>query len=151
MDPETNQALREFLAAQAKLAQMGVIHSRDDIGDIARHLCTLVYGLKPKRSRQPAGHDGTIGGTRTRVQVNNCPTGTKVMLAEPLEFEQLVVVLGPNSTLRPDGLEETFIFYRFTKEQVSEKFRTPAGHYVAGKGIFAQGYDRTLDLRIVTR
>jgi hypothetical protein len=128
---------------------LGVIHSRDYIGDIARYLCTIVYGFEPKRSRQPAGYDGTIDTAKTRVQVNNCPTGTKVMLSEPLEFEQLVVVLGPNSTLRPGGLEETFIFYRFSRKEVIERFRTPAGRYVAGKTVFAQGHDRTLGLDIV--
>jgi hypothetical protein len=148
MDQETKRALRGFFVVQAKLAQLGVIHSRDYIGDIARYLCAVVYDFEPKRSRRPAGHDGTIGAAKTRVQVNNCPTGTKVMLAEPLAFEQLVVVLGPNSTLRPDGLEETFVFYRFTREEVIARFRTPAGRYVAGKGVFAQGYDRTLSLDV---
>jgi hypothetical protein len=146
MDQETKRALRRFFSAQAKLAQLGVIHSRDYIGDIARYLCTMVYGLEPRRSRQPAGYDGTIGTAKTRVQVNNCPTGTKVMLAEPLEFEQLVVVLGPNCALRPEGLEETFILYRFTRQEVIERFKTPGGRYVAGKKTFAQGYDRTLNL-----
>jgi hypothetical protein len=146
MDQEIESALRGFFAAQARLAELGVIHSRDYIGDIARYLCTIVYGLKPKRSRRPAGYDGTIGAAKTRVLVNNCPTGTKVRLVEPLEFEHLVVVLGPNSTLRPEGLEETFVLYRFTMDEAIERFRTPGGHYIAGKAVFAQGYDRTLSL-----
>jgi hypothetical protein len=146
MDEETKHALRGFLSTQAKLAQLGVIHSRDYIGDIARYVCAIVYDFEPKRSRHPAGYDGTIGTVRTRVQINNCPTGTKVMLAEPLEFEQLVVMLGPNSTLRPDGLEETFVLYKYTKKQVIERFKTPGGRYIAGKRVFAQGHDRTLSL-----
>jgi hypothetical protein len=146
MDQEVKRALRGFLAAQVQLAQLGVIHSRDYIGDIAKHLCTVAYGFEPRRSRQPAGYDGTIGAIKTRVQVNNCPTGTKVMLAGPLEFEQLVVILGPNSTLRPDGLEDTFVLYRFTRQEVIEQFKTPGGRYIAGKRVFAQGYDRTLSL-----
>jgi hypothetical protein len=68
------------------------------------------------------------------------------MLAKPLEFEQLVVVLGPNSTLRPSGLEDAFILYRFTREEVIERFRTPGGRYIAGKKVFAHGYDQTLSL-----
>lgn len=146
MDQETKRALRGFLLAQAKLAQLGVIHSRDYIGDIARYLCAVVYGFESRRSKQSAGYDGTIGTAKTRVQVNNCPTGTKVRLTEPLEFEQLVVVLGPNSSLRPDGVEDAFVLYRFTREEVIERFRTPGGRYIAGKTTFAQGYDRTLSL-----
>ena len=146
MNWETKRALRGFFSDQAKLAQLGVIRSRDYIGDIARYLCTVVYGFEPKRSRQPAGYDGTIGTAKTRIQVNNCPTGTKVRLTEPLKFEQLVVVLGPNSTLRPDGVEDAFIFYRFAREEVIERFRTPGGRYIAGKKTFAQGYDQTLSL-----
>jgi hypothetical protein len=68
-----------------------------------------VYRFESRRSRQSADHDGTIGTAKTRVQVNNCPTRTKVRLTEPLEFEQLVVVLGPNSSLRPDGVEDALI------------------------------------------
>jgi hypothetical protein len=146
MDQETKCALRGFFSAQATLARLGVIHSRDYIGDIARYLCTAVYGFEPRRSRQPVGYDGMIGAARTRVQVNNCPTGTKVRLNEPLEFEQVVVVLGPNSALRPDGIEDAFILYRFTRTEAIERFGTPGGHYVAGKKTFAQGYDRTLTL-----
>jgi hypothetical protein len=146
VDQETKRALQGFFGAQATLARLGVIHSRDYIGDIARYLCTVVYGLELRRSRQPAGYDGTIGAAKTRVLVNNCPTGTKVRLVEPFEFEQLVVVLGPNSALRPHGLEETFVFYLFARDEAIERFQTPGGHYIAGKTVFAQGHDRTLHL-----
>jgi hypothetical protein len=148
MDRETKRALWGFFAAQAKLAQLGVIHSRDYIGDIATYLCTVAYGFEPRRSRQPAGYDGTIDTAKTRVLVNNCPTGTKVRLTEPFEFEfeEVVVVLGPNSALRPDGVEDAFILYRFTREEAIERFKTPKGRYIAGKKVFAQGYDRALSL-----
>ena len=146
MNRETKRALRGFFSDQAKLAQLGVIRSRDYIGDIARYLCTVVYGFEPKRSRQPAGYDGTIGTAETRIQINNCPTGTKVRLTEPFEFEQLVVVLGPNCALRPEGVEDAFIFYRLTREEAIKRFRTPGDRYIAGKKSFAQGYDRTFSL-----
>jgi hypothetical protein len=142
----TVQALQQFFSAQMKLAQLGVIRSRDYIGDIARYLCNVVYDFQPRKSRQPAGYDGIIGTAKTRVQVNNCPTGTKVRVAEPLEFDQLVVVLGPNSALRPPDVRDAFLFYRFTREEVAEKFKTPGGHYIGGKQTFAQRYDRTLNL-----
>ena len=40
MDQETKRALRGFFSAQVKLTQLGVIHSRDYIGDIATRQCT---------------------------------------------------------------------------------------------------------------
>ena len=38
MDNEAKEALKQFFSAQKKLVQLGIIHSRDYIGDIGRYL-----------------------------------------------------------------------------------------------------------------
>ncbi len=146
MDQRVESALLQFFSAQERLAQWGVIRSRDYIGDIGRYLCTVVYELELRKSRRPAGYDGTIGSSKVLVAINNCPTGTKVRLVEPFAFDELVVVLGPNSALRPDHIEAEFIFYRYTREAAIEQFRTPGGHYIGGKEAFSRGHDRVLSL-----
>jgi hypothetical protein len=144
MDSQTSEALGQFFSAQKKLNQLDIIRSRDYIGDVGRYLCQVMYGLKPAGRR--AGYDGTIGASKVLVRINNCPTGTKVRLVEPLEFDEFVVVLGPNSLLRPEHIQGDFIFYRFTREEVLERFRTPRGNYIGGKEVFSQGHDRVLSL-----
>jgi len=50
MDQEAREALRQFFSAQTKLNQLGVIHSRDYIGDIGRYLCQVMYNLEIPKS-----------------------------------------------------------------------------------------------------
>ena len=113
-------ALHQFFAAQKTLNQLGVIHSRDYIGDIGRYLCRAVYGMQPA---EKAGYDGIVGGSRVLVRINNCPTGTPVRVGAPRNFDELIVVLGPNSWLRPAGAAAGLLFYRFTQQEVLEQFQ----------------------------
>jgi len=145
MNQETASALGDFFSAQKKLNELGIIHSRDYIGDVARFLCREVYDLEPSKARQ-FDHDGTIGDSKIRVAVNNCPVGTKVFLPEPHEFDELIVVLGPNCKLRPARLEGDFLFYRFSKDEAVSQFKTPKGKYIGGKEVFSEGHDRVLNL-----
>jgi hypothetical protein len=144
MDRQVREALGQFFAAQRKLNQLGIIHSRDYVGDIARYLCTVVYGMEPAGRR--ASCDGTIGPSRIRVCFNNCPVGHPVKLDEPLEYDEAIVVLGPNSSLRPEGVDAEFILYRFDRDEISARFKTPRGQFVGRRDAFAQGYDRVVSL-----
>ena len=146
MNQETKEALKQFFSAQKKLNQLGIIRSRDYIGDIGKYLCTVMYDLELTRRR--AGYDGMIGSSKIQVRFNNCPIGTKVRLVVPIKFDELIVVLGPNSSLRPENLQDDFIFYRFSREEVLEKFKTPGGNYIGGKDVFSQGHDKVLSLTI---
>jgi len=78
MDKDVSAALGEFFSGQKKLNQLGIIHSRDYIGDIGRYLCQQVYGMEVPGGRPQPGYDGTIGPSRVAVRINNCPTGTPV-------------------------------------------------------------------------
>ncbi|HEY91149.1 MAG TPA: hypothetical protein G4O07_04870 [Dehalococcoidia bacterium] len=146
MDKAVSEALGEFFSGQKKLNQLGVINSRDYIGDIGRYLCQQVYGMEVPRGRPQPGYDGTIGPSRVAVRMNNCPTGTPVRVNEPFEFDELIVVLGPNCFLRPDGVASDFIFYRFTPDETRERFKATNGGYIAGRQVFDRSYDKTLNI-----
>ena len=152
MNQETKEALKEFFSGQIKLNRLGIIQSRDYIGDIGKYLCTVMYDLElPKRGQQARqahheGYDGMIGTSKIQVKINNCPLGTPVPLSEPFEYDELIVVLGPNCKLRPDNIQDDFIFYKFTRAEALKKFKLPSGKYVGGKSLFSQGHDKVLNL-----
>ena len=146
MDRETGQLLKQFFSAQKALNERDVINSRDYIGDIGRYLCRLTYGLEVPKGRRQAAYDGNIGSSRVAVRINNCPIGTPVRVMEPLDFDELIVVLGPNCFLRPEGVASDFVFYRLSPDQVKEKFKETKGGYVAGRGAFDRSYDKVLNL-----
>jgi len=152
MNQEAKEALKKFFSGQIKLTQLDIIHSRDYIGDIGKYLCQVAYDLEiPKRGQQTRqvhyeGYDGMIGTSKIQVRVNNCPLGTPVPLGKPFEFDEVIVVLGPNCKLRPENVRDDFIFYRFTKEEALVKFKLPSGKYVGGKSLFSQGHDKVLNL-----
>jgi hypothetical protein len=146
MEREVADSLKQFFSAQKSLNELGIIHSRDYIGDIGRYVCTLAYGLKVPKGRRPTGYDGKIGKSRIAVRLNNCPIGTPVRLMEPLDFDELIVVLGPNCLLRPEGVASDFIFYRFTPEEVRQRFKETESGYVGGRGAFDRTYDKALNL-----
>ena len=144
MDVEVKKALSQFFAAQKKLNQLGVIRSRDYVGDIARYLCAATYGLE--LVERAAGYDGIIADSRVQVGVNNCPTGHPVRLGRSAEWDEALVVLGPNSWLRPESVPGDFIFYRFTREEIAERFKLRGDQYVGGRSVFSRGYDLVLRL-----
>jgi len=149
MEQESKAALKEFFSAQLKLNQLGIIHSRDYIGDIGKYLCQIMYNLElPKRGQAvlQARYDGMIGKSRIQVRINNCPIGTPVRLDESMEYDEVIVVLGPNCKLRPDIIQDAFIFYRFSREEALKRFRASSGGYIGGRDTFSHGYDKVLDL-----
>ncbi len=146
MDSETTVALARFFSAQKELNELGVINSRDYIGDIGRYLCREVYGMEAPKGRRPADYDGTIGESRILVRMNNCPTGTPVRVPDNEEYEELVVILGPNCFLRPPGVASDIIFYRFTRDEARARFKATASGYVGGRDAFDRSYDRVVNL-----
>jgi len=146
MNQEAKEALEQFFSAQKKLNQLGIIHSREYLGDIGRYLCQVTYDMELPKASQRASYNGMIGTSRVQVRINNCPTGTPVRLIEPLEFDELIVILGPTCFLRPENVEGDFIFYRFTREEALKKFKTSSSGYVGGRPTFAEGHDKVLSL-----
>lgn len=146
MEREVVQAMKAFLSAQKRLNELGVINSGDYIGDIGRYLCQLAYGLAIPEGGRPAGYDGMVGSSRVAVRMNNCPVGTVVRVNEPLDFDELIVILGPNCSLRPAGVASDFILYRLRPDEVQQRFKATKGGYVGGSDAFDRNYDKALNL-----
>jgi hypothetical protein len=146
MEREIAESLKQFFSAQKDLGELGVIKSRDYIGDIGRYVCTLTYGLKVPKGRKPTGYDGKIDKSRVAVRLNNCPVGNPVRLTEPFDFDELIVVLGPDCLQRPEGVASDFIFYRFTPEEVRQRFKKTGSGFVGGRDVFDRTYDKALNL-----
>jgi len=149
MNQETKETLKQFFSATKELNQVGIIHSRDYIGDIGKYLCQVMYNLelpKPGQQARQARYDGTIDASRIQVRINNCPLGTPVRLDESMEFDEVIVVLAPNCKLRPENIQDDFIFYKFTREEALKKFKFSSGRYIGGRDTFSQGYDKVLSL-----
>ena len=67
MEREVVESLKHFFSAQKSLGELGVIKSRDYIGDIGRYVCQLAYGLKVPKGRRLTGYDGKIGKSRIEI------------------------------------------------------------------------------------
>ena len=147
MDRDVSGALRDFFSGQKKLYQLGVVGSRDYLGDIGRYLCRTVYGMETPEGNVQSGCDGTIGTSRVTVKINNCPVGTPVRVNEPFDFDELIVILGPDCSLRPEGVASDFIFYRFSPEQARQRFAATSYGYEGGRQAFDRSYDRALNIR----
>jgi hypothetical protein len=147
MDEKVKSALRDFFAAQGKLHEFGVIGSKHYIDDIAVYLCSIIYGLDPvgKKGKDP-GYEGLIGASRVAVRLTNCPTGTPVRIAAPVAFDELIIVLGPNSWMRPEGIDAEFICYRLGKDEVMERFRESNGMYLGDAGVLPEQPDKVVSL-----
>ena len=63
-----------------------------------------------------------------------------------MEYDEVIVVLGPNCKLRPESIRDDFIFYRFSREDALRRFRASSGGYIGGRDTFSQGHDKVLDL-----
>jgi hypothetical protein len=146
LEREVANSLKQFFAVQRDLGELGVIRSGDYLGDIGCYVCQLAYGLKVPKRRKPTGYDGKIGKSRVAVRLNNCPVGNPVRLAEPLDFDELIVVLGPSCLLRPEGVASDFIFYRFTPGEVRKRFKKTKSGYVGGGDVFDRTYDKVLNI-----
>ncbi len=148
MDEKVKSALRDFFAAQWKLHELGVIGSKHYIDDIAVYLCSRIYGMEPVgKGEKGLGYEGLIGTSRVAVRLTNCPTGTPVRIAAPVAFDELIVVLGPNSWMRPEGIDAEFITYRLGKEEVLDRFQESNGIYTGDAGILPAQPDKLVNLK----
>jgi hypothetical protein len=128
MDENVRSALKSFFTAQGKLHELGVIGSKHYIDDIAVYLGSEVYGMEPvEKGQKSLGYEGLIGDSKVAVRLTNCPTGTPIRVPAPVAFDELIVVLGPNSWMRPEGIDGEFICYRLGKDDVLDRFKESNG------------------------
>jgi len=133
MNPEQASCIDEFFAVVEKLKTLSIIRSHKYLGDIAEFICTSQFGMSLAHSGRQPGHDGLIGDARVQVKFNGA-TSTTVDCGDPDEYDELIVVLGPSSVLRPASRSERYVVYRISSDRV--KTKTP---HSDGKRRYSKG------------
>lgn len=113
-------AIGNFFEAAEKLKNLGIIRSDKYLGDIAEFICTSTLGMAVAKSGRQPGHDGHIDGKKVQVKFNG-GTSTTVECGNPDEYEELIVVLGPNSVMRQSNLTPAYLIYRIPSATIKEK------------------------------
>jgi hypothetical protein len=117
MTHRREEAIDAFFAAVAELKQVGVIRSNKYLGDIAEFLCCNFLHMELAANKTQNGHDGVVQGFRCQVKFSG-GSSTTIDLGDPTAYERLIIVLGPESVLRPTGSSGRWILYNIPKEVV---------------------------------
>lgn len=135
---EQSTAIAEFLAAAAKLRRLGVIQSDRYLGDLGEFLATKEYDLELAVSQRQRGYDTKGDENRGQIKFHNSAKRTNLILGSPDEYDRVIVVLGPDSLLHPQGMHAgAYCFYEFSSEHVREHFARARG-FSCGKRHFGQ-------------
>ncbi|CAE6732431.1 hypothetical protein [Paraburkholderia nemoris] len=137
---QQEKAIDAFFSAVEGLRQLGVVRSSKYLGDIAEFLCCNLLGMELATNKRQAGYDGLIQGLKCQVKFSGGASNT-VDLGDPKAYDILVIVLGPDSALRPVTATKKWLIYkipsnvieqtapvhtkgvrRFTKQQIPQKY-----------------------------
>ncbi|MFY2558184.1 DUF6998 domain-containing protein [Corallococcus terminator] len=120
MTDEQMTAIGEFFAAAEKLKGLGIIRSDKYLGDIAEFLAVSQFGMTLASSGREPGHDGIIEGRKVQVKFNG-GTSKNIECGNPDDYDELIVVLGPNSIMRRPDITTHFAIYRIPSDTVRGK------------------------------
>ena len=74
------------------------------------------------------------GNDRVQIKFNNSTKGNNIDVGDPLNYEVLIVVVGPRSKLREVGhTSNEFRLYRYTNEEV-QHWKSKGGKHYCAKG-----------------
>lgn len=117
---EEAKAIGEFYAAVDRLKSLQIVRSDKYLGDIAEFLARSELGMTMAESQRQVGYDGHIGEKKLQVKYSG-GTSTTVDAGDPSAYDDLVIILGPHSVLRPEKISEPYIYYRIPSEVVGLK------------------------------
>tara|TARA_R110001583_G_scaffold125995_2_gene277585 strand:- start:535 stop:1029 length:495 start_codon:yes stop_codon:yes gene_type:complete len=146
MESEIKLAIKTFFEQVDKLKELNVIRSDKYLGDIAEYITTYFYNIELAESGREPGHDGIDEDGRVQVKYHGSITKTNLSLGNPNEYENFLVVLGPNSLLRSTKYEDDFLVYRFSSDEVKVHQNSNSGSYSCGKAPFEREPDKSLNL-----
>ena len=112
-DSKANQqevAIDAFFSSVDRLKDLGVIRSNKYLGDIAEFLCSNLFDMQLADSQKQKGHDGMIDGLRCQVKFSGGSSQT-IDLGSPELYDRLILVLGPESVLRPQGSDGRWLVF----------------------------------------
>jgi hypothetical protein len=112
-------ALKNYFQGQKSLLSLGVIKGKSPDIEIAQYLANRLFSSKP--NRKVLFHNGK---------------GIEITFNKPISFSELVVVLGPDSSLRQKGSGEDFLLFRYTQDQVRVRFSMENSKFSCGKSCF---------------
>ncbi|MGR6904587.1 hypothetical protein [Lysinibacillus sp. BSL11] len=127
--------LINFFKAIKMLRDSEIIRSDKYLGDIGEYICQKLYGITLNKSGREKGYDGTLGSEKYEIKFHNSLTRTNIYLGNPEIYDVLLVVLGPDSLLRPQQEKDDFLIYRTTNMYVKNHFKQKSG-YCCGKSYF---------------
>jgi hypothetical protein len=117
---EQMKAIGEFYSAADRLRELKVIRSDRYLGDIAEFIAKECLGMTLATSCREQGYDGHIGDKKVEVKYNGGKSNT-LLAGKPETYEELVVILGPNSVMRNSELTDNYIIYRIPSTEVTKK------------------------------
>lgn len=118
---EQMAAIVEFFAAAERLKALEIIRSDRYLGDIAEFIAKTQLGMTMAASCREPGHDGHIDEKRVQVKFNGGKSIT-IDVGNTVAYDELIVILGPNSVMRTANLsEEPYVIYRIPSEIVNRK------------------------------
>lgn len=144
LTPAEQQLLREFNEMLARLRQAGLVRSGNATGDIGEWLVVKHYGLELHPSCRNEGFEGYIDVEgrryRTQVKVHNASIGLNQLVGNPDLYDLLVVLVGPDSTLRDArvtaGGVNAFHVYVFEPADIKKSMHSyPNGTYSCAKTV----------------
>ena len=146
MNTEIKEAIKGFHDSVEKLKLLRIVRSDKYLGDIAEYISSYFYQIELAESGRQPGHDGSDNEGRVPIKYHGSPTRTNIDLGKPDEYENLLVVLGPNSMLRNPDYSGDFLLYRISASDVKAHCNVASGTYSCGKEPFSREPDRVLDL-----
>lgn len=143
---EQKSLLRGFFQSMSDLVAANIVRSDKILGDIGEWLCAQRFGVSLCQSGRHPGFDGLIAEKRVQIKVHNSPEGTNLSVGDPKSYDELMVVIGPRSRLRPqvkDVSSNSFLIYRFTANDVRSLMKRSSGYYCA-KGVLTSAQAETV-------
>lgn len=139
MTDEQMVAIGEFFSAAERLKKLEIIRSDRYLGDIAEFIAKAQLGMKMAKSCREPGHDGHIDGKRVQVKFNG-GTSITIDVGNPATYDELIVILGPNSVMRASELSDQYVIYRIPSEVVAQKPPHRDGRLRLAKGDLSDQY-----------
>ncbi|PPD42164.1 MAG: hypothetical protein CTY16_14850 [Methylobacter sp.] len=147
MNNETKQAISQFFESIEKLKQFGVFRSDKYLGDLGEYISQYFYNIELAKSGRQPGHDGIDSEGLVQVKYHGSITRTNIDLGNPDEYQNLLIVLGPNSLLRNSSVEGDFLVYRMSADTVRQFKNENKETYSCGKEPFAGQPSNVLNLK----
>ncbi len=146
MEDKRKKAIQKFFQAVKDLKSLDIIRSDTYLGDIGEYISKYFYDIELAKSNREPGYDGHDSEGRVQVKYHGSSIGTNINLGIPTEYDNVLIVLGPNSLLRSSDYKEDFLVYRINSEQVKTYTKAKNNSYSCGKRPFNGKPDNVLSL-----